>query len=72
MYSQMYKWTGGEMEADLCIVATGAKGTPPLYKDSGLEDWLDERGMLKVISLSTLYLFQPIFADSQRTCLIQA
>lgn len=43
-----YSWNGGEMEADLCVIATGWRYTPPLYKDSGLESWLDEKGFLAV------------------------
>lgn len=43
-----YSWNGGEMEADLCVIATGWRYTPPLYQDSGLESWLDEKGFLAV------------------------
>lgn len=43
-----YTWTGGEMEADVCIVATGRRETPKLYADSGLEDWLDDKGLVMV------------------------
>lgn len=39
---------GGEIEADLCIVATGAIQAPPLYADSGLKSWMNDRGELKV------------------------
>lgn len=43
-----YSWTGGEMEADLCIVCTGAIQPSPLYGDSGLQAWLNEKGQVKV------------------------
>lgn len=36
------------MEANLCIVAVGAMQSSSLYADSGLEGWLDEKGMIKV------------------------
>lgn len=44
---KVYKWDGGEMEADLCIVATGSRQVPPLYQDSGLGEWINERGYIK-------------------------
>lgn len=43
-----YTWTGGAMEADMCIVATGRRETPTLYADSGLEGWLDSKGLVSV------------------------
>ena len=43
-----YSWTGGEIEADLCIVCTGATQPSSLYADSGLETWLNEKGQVKV------------------------
>lgn len=43
-----YTWNGGEMVADLCIVATGMRQIPPLYADSGLESWLDDKGLVSV------------------------
>ncbi|CAM9537965.1 unnamed protein product [Ectocarpus sp. 8 AP-2014] len=43
-----YSWTGGQVEADLCIVCTGATQAAPIYADSGLHHWLDERGQVKV------------------------
>lgn len=43
-----YSWTGGEMEADMCIVCTGATQASSLYADSGLEAWLNEKGQVKV------------------------
>ena len=51
-----YSWNGGEMEADLCVIATGWRYTPPLYKDSGLDGWLDEKGFLAVGRLCLLSL----------------
>lgn len=44
-----YSWNGGaRAEADLCIVAAGARETPSLYADSGLQGWLDDKGLLMV------------------------
>ncbi|CAN0178885.1 unnamed protein product [Pylaiella littoralis] len=43
-----YSWTGGELEADLCIVCTGATQIPSLYVDSGLQSWLNEMGQIMV------------------------
>ncbi len=43
-----YSWTGGEVEADLCIVCIGATEPSSLYADSGLDAWLNERGQVKV------------------------
>ena len=46
--SKTYTWTGGEMEADLCIVCIGATEPASLYADSGLQSWLNEKGEVKV------------------------
>ncbi|CAN0341764.1 unnamed protein product [Ascophyllum nodosum] len=43
-----YSWNGGEMESDLCVIATGWRHVPPLYADSKLDHWLDDRGILEV------------------------
>ncbi len=43
-----YSWAGGDMEADLCIVATGATQPSSLYADSGLQAWLNDKGQVKV------------------------
>ena len=52
---KVYTWTGGEAEADLFIVAAGARQTPSLYADSGLQEWLDDKGLLMVS-----FSFRPI------------
>lgn len=54
--SRTYSWTGGEMEADLCIVCTGATEPSSLYADSGLQAWLNEKGQVKVGARSLLLL----------------
>lgn len=53
--THLYEWNGadgesagGKAEADLCIVAVGAGSPSNLYSDSGLEEWLDDAGRLKV------------------------
>lgn len=45
---RIYRWAGGGIEADLCIVATGWREIPKLYADSGLESWLDNKGFVMV------------------------
>ena len=46
-----YSWNGGEMESDLCVIATGWRHVPPLYADSKLDHWLDDRGILEVMQV---------------------
>lgn len=36
------------MEVDLCIVAVGTTQAPPLYADSGLDRWINRKGMIRV------------------------
>ncbi|CAM9604844.1 unnamed protein product [Phaeothamnion confervicola] len=43
-----YTWEGGEIDADLCFVATGGGEPASIYSASGLGDWLDETGHVKV------------------------
>ena len=52
-----YSWAGAEAEADLCIVAAGARQTPSLYADSGLQGWLDDKGLLMVGVFSSRSVF---------------
>lgn len=69
-----YSWTGGQVEADLCIVCTGATQAAPIYADSGLDGWLDERGQVKVkfsgysvdSSWGTVLYADPLLVRSRR------